>query len=182
MSSPGSGLVRLARTAVLASVMISLAAASHVLAGGHEPESWAFLPATVVALGASYAVTFTRTNLLATFGVLSLAQFGFHSIAEWCPPWCTDPMDHMAEHASSSGMTAGHLTAAFLTALVVAYGDQLLWTLWRWVTRDVRVAARIALDVEHVCAPIFFARPVPASRPASGALSRRGPPLFPAFV
>ncbi|MCE5288565.1 MAG: hypothetical protein LLG14_04910 [Nocardiaceae bacterium] len=182
MSSPGSGFVRLARTAVLASVMISLAAASHMLAGGHEPESWAFLPATVVAVGASYAVTFTRANLLATFGVLSLAQFGFHSIAQWCPPWCADPMDHMVEHASSSAMTVGHLTAAFLTALVIAYGDRLLWTLWNWATRHVTAFTVGVLLPESSCAPIFFTRPVPASRPASGALSRRGPPLFPAFV
>ena len=182
MSSPGVGLVRLARTAVLASVMVALATASHVLAGGHEPEVWAFLPATAIALSTSHVLTFTRANLAATFGVLSLAQFGFHSIAEWCPPWCVHPMEHLAEHASGPGMSAAHLGAAFVTALIVTHGDGLLWALWQWLTRTLRIPTSPKLIAERYCTPTFFTRRVPTSAPATGALSRRGPPQFPAFA
>ena len=182
MSSPGTGVVRLARTGVLAAVMVALSLASHLVAGGHPPEAWSLFPAAAIGVGTAYIATRRRTGFGTIFALLSIAQFGFHSLAEWCPPWCVSDAHEMMEHADGSSMTAAHLVAALVSAGIVAYGDRILWMLWQWLTRHLTFTPIPPQVVATSFNPFVLDRSVPPTRPATGALSRRGPPLISAFV
>ncbi len=80
--------------------------------------------------------------------------------------------------APSLGMLAVHLVAATITGMVLAYGDQLLWSLWSWLRRSLVVlgsAIRVPAYPQGLPAWGRTGNPVPA--PVSRCVRRRGPPV-----
>lgn len=182
MSSPGCGSVRAIRVAYLASVVLALAIASHVLAGGHQPELHAIGPAAILAIASAYLLTRGPMGFVATFALLGAAQFGFHYLAEWCPPWCAPVAHHMTDHSDGLAMPTAHVAAAAASAAIVAYGDRVLWAFGEWLATRLLLVALEPVAAENFCTPFVFTRTVPAPPPGAGAVARRGPPLTLAFA
>ncbi|WP_050671584.1 hypothetical protein [Luteipulveratus halotolerans] len=141
------GGVRLARAATFASVAVALSATAHVTGGGGPPRVGVLGLGFGAVLAVAVLVSGRRIGRLAmlgllagsqialhtTFGVLGSTPTGSHCLsgdhhaahATACEPGA------MAGHAASGGaaMLLAHAAATLALALVLARGEQILWTL-----------------------------------------------------
>lgn len=77
----------------------------------------------------------------------------------------------------SLSMLAAHLVATVLTGAVLAYGEQLLWSLWSWWHHAVTVCADLVrLPVPRTSAPAWLLTVSPLPVPVNRHVWRRGPP------
>lgn len=185
MTSPGLGLVRHARAAVVAATAVMLSVAGHVVGGGHSPHPVTMSVLVLVAMIPVYVLGRRQLGLPALLVLLGGAQVGVHHLLS-----LPSPLPHAGHHAASPGMsmgggshpvamTLGHAVATVVLAVLLAHGDSALWRLWWLVSSAWR---SIDLVVVRPTKPVR--RPVPsyrrpaASRWLAAPSVPRGPPAL----
>ena len=141
------GGVRLARAATFASVAVALSATAHVTGGGGPPGVGVLVLGLGAVLAVAVLVTGHRIGRLTMLGLLAGSQVALHTMfgALGSAPAGSPCLsgDHHAAHAAACepGAMAGHTAAggtpmllahALATvalALLLARGEQILWTL-----------------------------------------------------
>ncbi len=192
-TDPSGGVVRAARAAYLATVILGLAVAGHVLGGGSWP-SWGALSGVVVLAGALSAVL-TRTRLRAPRLAATLAggQLAVHEVLSWTTGHGSMGHDHAAmaldpTEGMPSGwltpwlgadlrMLAGHAVAIVLAAAVIAHGERVLWLVWESLRpRAIAGRAPVVLPlVRHWCAAVVLP---PHTATLALTADPRGPPAM----
>jgi hypothetical protein len=199
------------RSAMVATTIVTLAAAAHVVAGGELPA-----PAILLALLAltglgSTTATRLKLNLPAMAGLLGAGQVVLHeafsafSVAgpssvtrSGAVPGATAPAHHTglapipvpAEHlrlheldsSLAESMFAGHALATLACALLLAKGEDALWQLAAWLRPLVQLPA--PLSPRPAAAPVLTARPtesLPLPWRNLRRDCRRGPPAVVVF-
>jgi hypothetical protein len=190
MRTPTRGAVRVARAVAFGVAVLTIAAGAHVAAGGVLPSvtilALLAVPVTVVAV----ALTGRRCGPVLLVGSMAAAQVLLHQtlvalttqvpgdMAGQMSAASTSAMDgHAIAHTDgwSVTMTAAHVVATLVTALLLARGEQALWQL---VSRLLPTLACIPRLL--ACGPrqALVLLSVPALRPSlvSGGSGLRGPP------
>ncbi|MEV0388766.1 MFS transporter [Nonomuraea sp. NPDC050643] len=169
--------LRFARTAVFAVVCLGLGMAAHMLGGATVPAP-AMLGAFGLAFGAAYPMAGRERSLAVILPLLGGLQVVLHllfSLSHAAAP------HELAGHLHSSlvpnlGMLVTHGWAVGLTALWLARGEAVLWSLLR------RLAVRLLviwlpLLTTPFSTPLWTAEPrVPRSAVLRHVVTRRGPP------
>jgi hypothetical protein len=186
---------------MLAAAALALAAGAHLLAGGQLPAPGILLglfaltslaataatrlrltPATMTALlGAGQLVlhgafsTFGSTFALAGSGAATAPS---HHANPFTVPLAAEPAGlHALDSSLTAAMLAGHALATLGCALLLAKGEDALWSLAAWLRPLVQLPAPLTPDA--------VASPAAVLRPAEAALlpwrnlrrdCRRGPP------
>ncbi|MCU1519967.1 MAG: hypothetical protein JWN19_352 [Arthrobacter sp.] len=189
------------RSAMLAAAALALAAGAHVLAGGQLPAPGILLglfaltglaataatrlrltPATMTALlGAGQLVlheafsTFGSTFALAASG--AAMPRSHHADPSTVPLAAASAGLHALDSPLTAAMLAGHALATLACALLLAKGEDALWSLAAWLRPLVQLPVPVTPDA--------VASPAGAIQPAAAALlpwrnlrrdCRRGPP------
>jgi hypothetical protein len=178
------------RSAMLAGTMVMLAACAHVLAGGHLPAAGILLAVLALTGLASTAVTRLRLSFPAMAGLLGAGQFVLHgaftafggtlpgpadsafthhTFTHYLAPsvFAAGPLEHVPpaglDPALPGLMFAGHALATLVYALLLARGEEAMWSLAAWLrpllhrpepaTHDV-AAAPAAGSCPAGCAPL----------------------------
>lgn len=166
MIAPTAPFARGLRAAVVGVAVTAVAVGAHVAGHGTPPPSAALVP---VALAVSVVVLLfsgSRWNALALLAVIGAAQFAVHIVSVYLT-------GH--EHVTAVMLTT-HLVATAGTVAALAYGEELWWRLWRWVTRRSTVLENaVALPATRLPRLDLTDRFVPVSCPAR-VMPRRGPP------
>ncbi|NUU30283.1 hypothetical protein [Arthrobacter sp. C9C5] len=162
------------RSAIVATTIVTLAAAAHVVAGGQLPAPailFAFLALTGLV---STTATRLKLNLPAMTGLLGAGQVVLHeAFAAFSTPVGTPgpgpgsvtggiaapahhaglgtipvPADHLRLHELDSAlalsMLAGHALATLACALLLAKGEDALWSLAAWLRPLVELPAAVS--------------------------------------
>lgn len=212
MQRPDRGAWRLVRAAAVASTVVGLAAAAHVVAGGVLPGPWLLLGLSALVLCGALLLAGRRMSAPVLLAVLGAGQVGLHQVFCWLgvetvPVHAPSGADHLlaghdpglsagwstgvvpdvahagAATSADASMTVAHVLATVACALVLARGESLLWRLWTW-WQPVRavVVAVLRLPVPPRVPPVPAA---PAPRPSfvvARRVPRRGPPRVPALA
>jgi len=197
MDAPTRGATRLARAASFGAATLALAAGAHVAAGGALP-SMTFLAILLVPVSvAAVALTGRRCGPLLLLGSMTTAQVLLHQTLMALTGQAPGGMAGQMSAASASAMvspsamgghamvqpegwsvtmTAAHVAATAVTALLLARGEQALWQL---VSRLLPSLPSQPVVVPHGCLRTPALVSVPASRPsvASSGMGLRGPPV-----
>lgn len=211
MQTPVRGAWRLVRAAAVASTVVGLAASAHLVAGGTLPGPVLLLALTALVLCASLLLAARRLSAPVLLAVLGAGQLGLHQAFCWFGVALAPvhPAGHHLDPAaagtaqalhgvaaaggaavpmtglpmSSPAMTAAHVLATVVAALVLARGEALLWRLWTW-WRPLRAVVLTVLRLPVLPrVPRFPALTVP--RPSfvvARRVPRRGPPRVPALA
>lgn len=195
------------RSAMVATTIVTLAAAAHVLAGGQLPAPailFAFLALTGLV---STTATRLKLNLVAMTGLLGAGQVILHeAFAAFSAPAAgtagaagaraAAPVHHAglvtipapAEHlqhlqlhqldsALAWSMLAGHALATLGCSLLLAKGEDALWSLAAWVRPLVQLPAPASQRPVAACVlPVRSAGAVPLPWRNLRPDCRRGPP------
>lgn len=160
------------RSAIVATTIVTLAAAAHVVAGGQLPAPailFAFLALTGLV---STTATRLKLNLPAMTGLLGAGQVVLHEAfaafstpAGWPRPGTAArgiaapahhtglgtipvPADHLRLHELDSAlalsMLAGHALATLACALLLAKGEDALWSLAAWLRPLVQLPVTVS--------------------------------------
>ncbi len=198
---------RLLRTSLVGATILGLAAGAHLVAGGALPPAPIMAAILALHLMLTTFATKFRLSLPAMMALLLTSQLVLHqafdalshsahaatpaaaghgamhtdaytaTMLAQATPLAGSTVEAMGHSAMSGTMTAAHLTASVLTAVLLAYGEHALWALANWLRPLYRRAA-----VVHV-----FASPNPGAAIAPRPLprlpwrnlrpdTRRGPP------
>lgn len=186
--------IRALRAALFAAVCIALAATGHSFISAHDIP----IPALLTAFAATAAVGWLAggrrrgvpaigTGLLAVQGALHLIFSGAGGHPSTRHRHAEPATTSMAAMDVDAGMLAAHLVAAAVCALWLARGEAAFFRLAHAVGHLAFTPLRLLLTLVRLpAAP----RPVPQSpRPRrlhgvhlAHALTRRGPPAFPALL
>ena len=150
------------RSAMVATTIVALAAAAHVIAGGELPIP-GILAAILALTGlAATAATRLKLNAVALTGLLGTGQVVLHEAFSAFsgpaieadggspapahhpgPALIPHPAGHLDHHELDSGlalwMFAGHALATLICALPLARGEAALWALAAWLRPLVRL-------------------------------------------
>jgi hypothetical protein len=186
------------RSAVIAATMVALAAFAHLVAGGQLPAPGILLAVVALTGLASTAATRLKLSLPAMTGLLATGQlvlheaftaFGgtlpgpagtapHHQVPVLLP---VGPQGHFQPHELDSSfavlMFAGHMLATLACALLLAKGEDALWSLAAWLRPLIQLPAPVASDV--VAAPAASGWPADSAPLPWRNLRldcRRGPP------
>ena len=212
MSTAARAPFHAVRSAMVATTVVTLAAAAHVLAGGLLPAPgilFAFLALTGLV---STTATRLKLNLPAMSGLLGAGQVVLHeAFAAFSTPvgWSGSgsgsvtggiaapahhaglgtipvPADHLRLHELDSAlalsMLAGHALATLACALLLAKGEDALWSLAAWLRPLVQLPA--AISPRPAAARVLPTRPpgaVPLPWRNLRRDCRRGPPAVVVF-
>lgn len=187
------------RSTMIAGTVVALAAGAHILAGGQLPATGILLAVLALAGLASTAAARFRLRMPAMAGLLGAGQlvlheafilfggplpgpadssFGHH-LAPAIP--AANPLEHLppASPDPSFGvlMFTGHALATLACALLLAKGEEALWSLAAWLRPLFRLPEPATADLATVPA----ARGWPADRAPRPRRNlrpdcRRGPP------
>ncbi|MCR1981134.1 hypothetical protein NSA53_02620 [Cellulosimicrobium cellulans] len=176
MTSPGAGVLRGVRVLLLAAAVVGLSVVAHGLAGGTDPGA---VPLGVLAVLTAVAVrplTRREVGLPRLLGLLGAGQLVLHVVFDRCA--ALSPADAAAHAHSSSplAMLGAHAVATLAVALVLRYGDAVLWRLWTWLAGR-RVPGRPRRLVVPAAPPAVGALPTVRDLLVRGAAPGRGPPL-----
>ncbi|MFJ5957033.1 hypothetical protein ACIQC5_13870 [Paenarthrobacter sp. NPDC092416] len=149
-----SASFRLLRTGLIASLIIGLASGGHLAGGGVLPEPAILLGLCALTVLPVSILTKFRLSFPVLTGLLGAGQawlhWAFHSFSAAAPAGGTSPAGH-AHHSSgleleaiASGvpaqaaaddwqMVAAHALATVMTAVVLARGEQALWSVAAWL-------------------------------------------------
>ena len=196
------------RAAMVATTILALAAAAHVVAGGQLPA-----PAILIAFLAltglvSTAATRLKLNLFTMTGLLGAGQVVLHeAFSAFSAPIAgalTDagttgagghhaggiplpvPADHLQLHALDSAlalsMLAGHALATLACALLLARGEDALWSLAAWLRPLVQLPAPVLpRPAAAPTQPLWPAESLPLPWRNLRRDCRRGPPAVVVF-
>lgn len=192
------------RSALVALTVVSLAAGAHAVAGGQLPSPGILLACLALTGLASTAATRLKLNVAAMAGLLGAGQLALHgaftlftgtsfsgpggalphhagaaSVLAAVPAPIAAGHAHLPEPDSTLSllMLAGHALATLVCALLLARGEDALWSLAAWLRPLLRLPAAVLTDA--------VAAPPAASPPADYAPlpwrnlrrdCRRGPP------
>ena len=188
MGTPTRGATRIARAAAFGVATLTLATGAHILAGGALPSLMVLASLTLPLTTAAVLLTSRRCGPLLLLGSLATAQVLLHetlmTLAAHAPGDLTPAGlgGHHGAHVSTPGadgwsvaMTAAHVVATVVTALVLARGEQALWQL---VSRLLPTLPRIprVLSCGPRQAPALLSLPVFRPSLVSGGSGLRGPP------
>lgn len=187
------------RSAMIAGTTVALAAGAHILGGGQLPAAGILLAVLALAGLASTAATRLRLRTPAITGLLGAGQLILHEaftvLGRPLPGPAENAFTHhlapatlaagLAEHVPPAGadapfaalMLAGHTLATLACALLLARGEEALWSLAAWL--------RPLFRLPEPATPGIPTAPAPAGWPAGRAPlprrnlrpdCRRGPP------
>lgn len=179
---------RALRGAAASAIAVLFAGAAHTLSGGDAPPLWLMIAVTILATPASVLLVGRRRNLgglaAAVVAAQSLLHVAFASVGTSDPSMGGFSMHHAhlssltfgPADAAGAVMTAGHLVAAAVTFVVLAWGERMLSALARGIRRLIaRPVGFVPLLDARI--PRISARRAPArAATVLRAFSRRGPP------
>ncbi len=189
------------RSALVALTVVSLAAGAHVTAGGRLPSPGIVLALLALTGLASTAATRLKLNAPALAALLGAGQLVLHaSFTSLSGPgsgtgagsgatvphhtgsaWVPAVADHIGLHEADPGlsllMLAGHALATLACAVLLARGEDALWSLAAWLRPLVQLPVPVAADAVAVpAAASRHADPVPLPWRNLRPDCRRGPP------
>ena len=189
MSAPTRGAVRVARAVAFGVAVLTIAAGAHVAAGGVLPSITVLALLAVPVIMVAVALTGRRCGLVLMVGSMAAAQLLLHEtlvalttqvpgdMAGQMSAATASTMGHAIAHTDgwSVTMTAAHVVATLVTALLLARGEQALWQLVSRLLPTLPCIPRL-LACGPRQAPVLLS--VPALRPSlvSGGSGLRGPP------
>lgn len=188
------------RAALVATTMVGLAAAAHVIAGGDLPIPGIFGAVLALTGLAATAATRLKLNAAAMTGLLGTGQVVLHETFSalsgpaaaayggapvrshhQVPTLLPHPAGTLDHHDLDSGlalwMIAGHALATLICALLLARGEAALWSLAAWLRPLLRLPE--ALPAPRTAVPVLPFRDEPALPLPWRNLRRdcrRGPP------
>jgi hypothetical protein len=189
MCAPTRGATRLARAAAFGVAVLTIAAGAHVAGGGALPSMTVLALLAIPVAMAAVALTSRRCGLALLLGSMAAAQVLLHeTLAALAPPVPSDMSDQMSAASAMGGhamaqadgrsitMTAAHVVATAVTALLLARGEQALWQL---VSRLLPAlpGEPIAVGHERPQTPALASVPALAPSLVSGGVGLRGPPV-----
>jgi hypothetical protein len=156
MTSPASGGWRHLRAVVVAVAVVALSAAGHVLGGGARPHPLALLVLASVATVPAYLGGRAQLRWGTLVVLLGTGQVVVHhvlaSTGHAVPSAHHGPESAAAPQVSHQLLTPpmllGHAAATLVVAALLAYGEAVLWGVWRWLQsmlRLVRPAATLVV-------------------------------------
>ena len=183
----------MARAASFGVATLALAAGAHVAGGGALPSMTILAMLAVPVSVAAVALTGRRCGPVQLLGAMTVAQVLLHqmlmALTVQAPGDMAGPMPAVSASAMgghvmaqadgwSVTMTAAHVAATIVTALLLARGEQALWQLGQLVSRLLPVLPSEPIAVGHGCLQTPALVSVPGLRPsvASSGLGLRGPP------
>lgn len=205
MVSPNRGWLRGLRAALLGVVGFVVALVAHVSAGGAAPGPVVLIPLAGLTGLAAVLLTAVRQTPLRIGVSLVAMQVVLHEAFGWlgAPVDCATtsvsaagatPMSGQGRQSAlacatamaSAGMGQGsvfgtaamlgaHIAATAVMAALLAYGEEVLWLLARWVRPASWLRARLPLLPTMHAVP-YTAAPMVRLRLACGGVGRRGPP------
>lgn len=190
MDAPTRGATRLARAAAFGVATLALTSGAHVAGGGGLPSMTVLATLAIPLTLAALALTGRRCGPVLLLGSMTAAQVLLHetlsALTAQAPGGMAGQMSaasasamggHVMAHADhgSVTMTAAHVVATVVTAVVLARGEQALWQL---VSRflpalpgEPALVARRPLQ-----RPALLRVPALAPSAVSGGPGLRGPP------
>lgn len=188
------------RSAMVATTIVALAAAAHVIAGGELPIP-GILAAILALTGlAATAATRLKLNAVAMTGLLGTGQVVLHeafsalsgpataaaggapaSSHHQVPTLLPHPASTLVHHNMDSGvalwMVAGHALATLICALLLARGEAALWALAAWLRPLIQLPEPVPSPQAAVrVLPFRDASPLPLPWRNLRRDCRRGPP------
>ena len=179
----------MARAAALGVATLALAAGAHVAAGGGLPSMTILAILAIPVSMAAMAVTARRCRPVLLLASMAGTQVLLHetlkALTAQVPGDMAGQMStasamggHAMAHAGgwSAAMTAAHVVATVVTALLLSRGEQALWQL---VSRLLPTLPNEPVVVRHGCLQTPALVSVPALPPsvASSGWGLRGPPV-----
>ena len=173
--------VRALRLGAFSATATVLALGAHVLAGGAPPAVLATVAAVALPAVAAVALSRRRRRFLEISVVLGAVQVVLHELFSAAPAGGSGHA-HLAHvgHSSDPWMPVTHTLAVVATALLLAYGEQVLRLMavwWRAVPAVLRAAVVPAIvGRSPVLAVAARLRCGSLSLRACSSVVRRGPP------
>ena len=128
-------MLRGVRALLLAAAVLGLSVVAPGHAGGADPGA---VPLVVLAALTAVAVrplTRRQIGLPRLLGLLGAGQLVLHVVFDRCAALAPTGAPHThADGASPLAMLGAHAVATLAVALVLRYGDAVLWRLWSWLT------------------------------------------------
>jgi len=190
MAVPSRGATRLARAAALGVATLALAAGAHVAAGGGLPSMTILAILAAPVSVAAVALTGRRCGPVLLLSSMSISQVLLNKALKALTVEVPDDMagqvldspilamgaQTVAGADGSVTMTAAHVVATVVTALLLARAEQALWQL---VCRLLPAlpSERVVVGRRPLRTPTFFSVPALVPSVASGGPGLRGPPL-----
>jgi len=190
MDAPTRGATRLARAASFGVATLTLAAGSHVAAGGGLPSMTILAILAIPVTMAAMVLTSRRCGSLLLLASMAGAQVVLHGTLEALTAHVpAGPADHLsAASASAMGghamaqaggwsvtMTAAHVAATVVAAWLLARGEQALWQLVSRLLPALPSDPAVVSSRPHrSAAPLSVPALVPSV--VSGGQGLRGPP------
>ena len=179
--------IRAIRAGAASATAVTIAGASHTLAGGTAPPAWLMLAVIILAWPLALTLVSRRASTVRTAAVVAVAQVLLHTAFAMVGTGSPEGLGHhthaIVELSAVTGtaavhpsMAVGHVLAAIVTTAAVRHGERLLAV----------VAAGVRAILPTVPVPLPAPSSVPATVTAYAAphsspvfltgLSRRGPP------
>ena len=191
MDAPTRGATRLARAASFGVATLALAAGAHVAAGGGLPSMTILAILAVPVTMAAMALTGRRCGPVLLLASMAGAQVLLHETLEALTAQVPGDLAGQMSAASASAMgghamahadgwsvtmTAAHVAATVVTALLLARGEQALWQL---VSRLLPTLPGdpVVVGSRPRRAPALVSVPALAPSVVSGGPGLRGPPV-----
>lgn len=188
---------RLLRATAVTAVVLSLAMAAHIGAGGTLPPTMIMVALVALTMLPVLLLTARKRSTAALIAVLGGGQFVLHRAFEAfaAPVGCVGApaahvhhVAHLSMSCAGSGahqmagaggllMLAAHILATIGTSVVLARGEAAFWTMAAWLRPLVRLPV-VPAPATVPAAPLPGRRPVAAPHWRSLRLpSLRGPPV-----
>ncbi|WP_141711888.1 hypothetical protein [Jiangella alba] len=176
MPSPGRGLPRLVRGAVLATFCLLMSMGAHVAAGGSPPLSPGLLLCAGLLVVSCVAAADRRRGFGGIVTVAGVSQVVFHLLSAG-----GDHGGSAAVVTPGPGMVLAHVVATLVVGAALACGERLVWSLAALcgVVRALRLV-RCCPPPGPAPAAAAFAAPRPVRRwiLARSGPAWRGPPVL----
>ncbi|MGG5173298.1 hypothetical protein ACQR35_14180 [Pseudarthrobacter sp. J1738] len=197
--------LRFLRTCVITAAVLGLAAGAHAAAGGHLPPAAVMTLLTVLVMAPVMALSRYRLSLPAIGGILAagqgllhLAFTGLSSLDGHCAPAGVAAHTHHQTFAipdcalaastaaaaagddmaagAGAAMTAAHVLATAVTALILARGEAALWQLRAWLRPLAGILHPVSMPpTPRIPALRSATAPIPAA--STSPAQPRGPPF-----
>lgn len=171
MWHPARGTLRLTRSLIVGSSVSVVAVAAHLVGGGHHSSWLAVMPAAVMVAAVSWFLADRRLALPPLLGLLLIAQVVVHALSNWLS-------GHWVGHHLE--MLVSHAVAALISAVLLRYGDGLLWLISALIRAVVTPWALLQTFLPIPTRPRLVALPALVVAPRALHLTsiwHRGPPV-----
>lgn len=185
MNSPAAAGWRHLRAAVVAVAIVMLSATGHVLGGGYRPHPLGLAILVAVAMAPVYASGRVQLRLGLLVVLLGVGQIVVHQVlasAGSLAPAAHHTPESLSSTAGATGagtlsMVAGHAIATLVVAAALAYGEAVLWGVWRWLCSALAVCRPGVVVAFETGKRLLPAAPGPFG--SSADVRRASPPRAP---